>query len=147
MKSILKLCFCSSLIFAESSLCEKIQYLFPGNNATWIVREFPVILRFQNVNPDRISNRDTFMDVRSERSGLVTGRTIISSDRKTHIFKPNCPYVPGEKGTVFVSRIYFFNGLDSCFKATIIFRKWNSDGYFFSSRRGERKINMIFDKQ
>ena len=73
MKSILKLCFCSSFIFAESSLCEKIQYLFPENNATWIVREFPVILRFQNVNPDRISKRDTFMDVRSERSGLVIG--------------------------------------------------------------------------
>ena len=39
----------------------------------------------------------SFIKIKGEKSGEVTGKTIVSSDKRTIIFKPSMPFIPGEK--------------------------------------------------
>jgi hypothetical protein len=88
---------------AQYSQFEEIQYIFPKDSAQWIVQESPVIVRFNNIRPDQLDNCNTFISARGNKSGIVSGKTIISSDRKTFIFKPDHPFIAGEKISVTLS--------------------------------------------
>ncbi|MBN2000906.1 aryl-sulfate sulfotransferase [candidate division KSB1 bacterium] len=88
-----------SVVFA-GPVPVKLEYIFPKHKDTWIVKESPVILRFNNIVPEEISNLDTFIRITGEKSGRVSGKTIISSDGKTLIFKPDFPFVAEENVTV-----------------------------------------------
>jgi len=92
-----------SLTFMEmtySSSSHSIQYLYPKNNASWIVKESPIIIRFQKIKPDQITNLESFIQIRGEQSGHVQGRTVVSTDQKTIIYYPENPFQSGELVTV-----------------------------------------------
>ncbi len=100
IKTIFILILWSSLVMAEQPSSVKIQYLFPKDKSDWVVKESPVIVRFEEIGPDQIANHETFIHIQGEQSGTVQGETIISDDEKTFIFKPDRPYQSGETVTV-----------------------------------------------
>jgi len=47
--------------------------------------------------PNQLINLNSFIKINGEKSGEVTGKTTVSSDNRTIIFKPSKPFIPGEK--------------------------------------------------
>lgn len=78
----------------------QIQYLFPGDKAQWIVAESPIIVRFKGIQSTQLANSKTFIQVTGEKSGSITGKTVISSDRRTFIYYPDHPFQAGDKISV-----------------------------------------------
>ncbi len=100
IKTVFILFLWSALAMAGQPSSEKIQYLFPKDKSDWVVKESPIIVRFEKIRPDQISNLETFIHIRGDQSGTVLGKTVVSDDEKTLIFKPDQPYQLGEKITV-----------------------------------------------
>ncbi|MGB5848756.1 MAG: hypothetical protein WBH40_09730, partial [Ignavibacteriaceae bacterium] len=97
MKKLILLMLC---IIFNSALLQtdiSIQYLFPIPGSKLLPKETLLIVRYSEVTPEQIVNLNSFINVRGEMSGVVKGTTIVSTDKRTIIFKPNTNYTPGEK--------------------------------------------------
>jgi hypothetical protein len=79
---------------------EAIEYLHPLPGSSYLPKETVIITRFKNILPDQISNRSSFIEVTGNKSGLVSGNIMLSSDNKTLIFYADRDYAPGELVTV-----------------------------------------------
>jgi len=75
----------------------EIQYLFPIPNTDHHPNETQLIIRFNTTTPQELDNLSSFIKINGEKSGEVNGKTTISSDKRTIIFKPLIPFVPGEE--------------------------------------------------
>ena len=91
-----------SIRIASCAQSPDIQYLYPKDRATWIVKESPIIIRIKDIWPEQIQNFDSFIQVSGERSGAVPGKTVISTDERTIIFYPERPFQPGENVSVLI---------------------------------------------
>ena len=88
----------SSLVYtAGAKIHPEIQYLFPIPNTDYHSKETQLIIRFNTITPQQLDNLKSFIKIKGEKSGEVTGKTIVSSDKRTIIFKPSMPFIPGEK--------------------------------------------------
>ena len=94
---IISIIFCSKL-FAGGE--KEIQYLFPLPDSKLLPKETVIIVRFNDLLADDITNLDSFISVSGELGGSVNGQAKISSDNKTIIFKSEFPYIAGEVITV-----------------------------------------------
>ncbi|MBN1781384.1 aryl-sulfate sulfotransferase [bacterium] len=113
------LIFLICLFSAAQAADSGIQYLFPKNESGWLLPEAPVIVRFWDRTSDEIKNPDTMFEVSGSRSGHVNGRTVLSTDGKTLIFKPDQPYTTGEHVTVHICPE--FTGSDESMDTTVTF--------------------------
>jgi hypothetical protein len=75
---------------------EAIEYLHPLPGSSHLPKETVIITRFKDISPDQISNRSSCMQVKGEKSGIMTGNNRLSSDNKTLIFYADRDYMPGE---------------------------------------------------
>jgi hypothetical protein len=91
---------CLSGQSAHANLHPAIQYLFPVPGSKYLPVETQIIIRFSTVSPDQIRNLSSFLILIGNQSGFLETKTVISSDRKTIIFKPEKHFVPGETITV-----------------------------------------------
>lgn len=74
-------------------------YLLPRKNAKLVSPGTDVVVRTSvELNADRI--RANLFQVMGEKSGKATGQTILSDDGQTMLFRPDKPFLPGEKVTV-----------------------------------------------
>jgi hypothetical protein len=80
-----------------------IEYLHPSPGSSLLPKETVIITRFKNISHDQISNRSSFIQVTGEKSGIMTGNIMMSSDKNTHIFYADRDYTPGEVVTVKIS--------------------------------------------
>ena len=88
-------------LLAASSLAQELlpdgyQYLFPGPGAKYLHPGSTIILRFQGVSPDELSNIETLIKVFGVQSGIHSGKASVASDGRTLIFKPETDFLPGE---------------------------------------------------
>jgi hypothetical protein len=74
-----------------------IQYLFPLPGSDSLPVKTPVICRFETLTPEQVGNPGSFIQVTGEQSGRMRGEIVLSTDRKTWIFKPLTPFFPGER--------------------------------------------------
>ncbi len=72
------------------------QYMFPAPGARGIHPNSTLILRFETISPDDVTNLEHFILVSGETSGSHPGETLVVSDGKTVIFTPGKPFEPGE---------------------------------------------------
>ena len=97
--------------FAQEGLADGYQYVFPGPGAKYVHPNSTIILRFGNVSPEDVTNLETLIKVSGEKSGTHPGETIIASDKRTIIFKPEKSYEFGEKVYVSIeSQLSGYNG-------------------------------------
>jgi len=85
---------------AQEELPSAYQYVFPGQRAKYVHPNSTIILRFKKRSPGELSNLGSIIKVAGEESGIHSGKTIIASDKRTLIFKPERSYKPGEKVNV-----------------------------------------------
>lgn len=147
--------FYSVLAMAGQSPSGKIQYLYPKNKTNWVVKESPIIIRFEAIRPNQIANYEAFIQVAGAQSGTIYGKTIVSDDDKTLIFKPNQPYQPGETVTINLRPILIGHSepfLDSTITFTIApmqsnthIKKRQSEPISFSTQSSERKYTPNAD--
>jgi hypothetical protein len=103
-----------------------IEYIFPLPGSHHHPKETVIILRFKQISPYRITNRNTFISVNGKKQGKINGRTIISTDRRTIIFKPTQPFLAGEHVSVQIDPHVDNNqatALDTAFQFTITSQK------------------------
>jgi hypothetical protein len=81
----------------EAKIHPDIQYLYPIPGTDQHPQETNLIIRFQTIQPAQLTNLNSFIQMRGEKSGDISGNTIISSDQRTIIFDPSKPFIPGEK--------------------------------------------------
>ena len=92
--------FCPLFLFqslAQEELPDGYQYIFPGPGSKYIYPNSTVIVRFEGHSPKELRNLNTLINVSGEKSGQHIGTTIIASDHRSVIFKPEKPYEPGER--------------------------------------------------
>ena len=92
--------FCSLLssqILAQEELTSGYEYVFPGLGAKYVHPNSTIILRFESIAPEELTNLETLIKVSGEESGTHSGKTIIASDNRTLIFEPDKSYELGEK--------------------------------------------------
>ena len=82
---------------AYSGSNQEIQFLFPIPKSTMLAKETVIIIRFNQVMPDEISNLKSFISIRGSKSGDMEGNTIICTDQKTINFKPISSFLPNER--------------------------------------------------
>ena len=73
-----------------------IQYLYPLPGSDDHPCETQIIIRFKNITPNQIINLESFIEL-STSSSAIDGKTIVSPDGKTILFKPSVIFTPGEK--------------------------------------------------
>ncbi|NQT24798.1 aryl-sulfate sulfotransferase [candidate division KSB1 bacterium] len=112
-----------------------IQYLFPKPGTDNHPKETVIIVRFNGLNPDRITNLNSFIDVSGNESGTSSGQAVISSDEKTIIFKPDNPFHAGERVSVRIAPVEIGQN-QSCL-----------DSVFHFSVGHEMEPSMILDDQ
>lgn len=99
----------AKLLWAILFLCisfksyAEIVYVDPVRNAKLVNIETGIIIGFDKVleSPDL----NSVINVRGELSGIHTGKTILTSDRKKIIFKPDVPFAFNEKVEVKVNSL------------------------------------------
>jgi len=96
--SLLFLFFICQLAYSASN--QKIQYLFPIPHSTMLAKETVIIIRFDQVMPDEMTNLNSFLDIHGSQSGDIAGNTVICIDGKTINFRPYESFIPGERVTV-----------------------------------------------
>jgi len=72
------------------------QYIFPQPEAKNVHSSTTIILRFNNIPLEYLTNLSTLLNVTGEKSGQHFGNTIIATDNRTVIFKSARSYAPGE---------------------------------------------------
>ena len=85
------------MILPCSLVSSEFRYLHPKPGASWVPREAPVIVRFENTVPREIQNLQTCVMITGSKSGHVPGEPVISSDERTLIVRHNIPFMSGEK--------------------------------------------------
>lgn len=75
----------------------RYQYLSPVPGAKYVSPNSTIFVRFNRISPFDLTNLSVFIEVRGEKSGRFSGQTIIASDKRTIIFKPESGFSPGEK--------------------------------------------------
>jgi hypothetical protein len=109
------------LLFISLTAADKLAYLSPLPFSKYHPVQTRLIIRFHRTSPEELENLDSFIEVEGESSGPVTGRTILSSDGRTIIFKPDgffsrgekvwvhlVPVLPGEQ-KAFLDTLYYFD--------------------------------------
>jgi len=91
-----------ALLFPSQSLAQEglpagFQYVFPGPGTKYVHPNSTIILRFRNISPKNVTNLGTCIKVSGGKSGPISGKTIIASDKRTIIFTPEKSYKFGEK--------------------------------------------------
>lgn len=105
--------------FSYSESHSSFDYIFPIPASDYLPKETQLIFRFKNVKPGQIGNLNTFVTVTGAESGPVTGRTIISSDQKTIIYKPNTDFIFGEQVEVHLTPVITGMEIDTTYYFTI----------------------------
>ncbi len=82
---------------AGAKIYPEIQYLFPIPNTDHHQKKTQLIIRFNTITPFQLNNLKSFIKISGEKSGAVDGKTVVSSDKRTIIFKPMIPFIPGEE--------------------------------------------------
>ena len=82
-----------------------IQYLFPMPGSTHHPKETVIIVRFRNLAPDGIANFDDCIALKGGVSDSYPGATVISTDARTLIFKPDNDFQFGDSVTVRISPV------------------------------------------
>ena len=90
-------------VFPQSS--PNIEYLFPIPGTGGHPKETVIIIRYKKLSPAKIANLKTFIQVKGGKSGPVQGKTVISSDERTIIYKPFSDFQPGERVSVHLNPI------------------------------------------
>ena len=72
------------------------QYIHPEPFSSRVNRETTLLLRFEDLPPREIDNLESFISVRGDVSGAISGETQIASDLRTVIYTPRHPFVVGE---------------------------------------------------
>jgi hypothetical protein len=93
-KSILLL---SLFIMIQLASAAGIQYLYPKPGAAYVPPETRLILRLQDIDPKQISHLNSIFKVNGEKSGQISGKTMIISDGRTIHFKPDRLFQLSEK--------------------------------------------------
>ncbi len=75
----------------------QIQHIYPIPGTIEHPAETHIIVRFTNLTPEQIKNFESFIEVTAEDGMAVNGKSVISSDNKTIIFKPLKPFAAGEE--------------------------------------------------
>ncbi|MBN1781388.1 aryl-sulfate sulfotransferase [bacterium] len=88
------------LIWTGSAFPQSLLYFFPLDKSSCIPESSPLLIRFQDMTADDLSNSHSFITVTGSRSGTVRGVISVSDDRRTLIFRPSYPYQFGETVTV-----------------------------------------------
>jgi hypothetical protein len=78
----------------------EIQFLYPKPQSKMLAKETVLILRFDQIKANEITNLHSFLTVIGSKSGFVEGEVVICTDRKTINFKPKQYFLPGEHVTV-----------------------------------------------
>jgi arylsulfotransferase ASST/carbohydrate binding protein with CBM4/9 domain/type IX secretion system substrate protein len=89
-------------LFASTSLAQVAwpdgyQYLFPGPGARGVYPNSTLILRFEIISPEDVTNLERFILVSGDISGSHTGEILVAADGRTVIFTPEKPFESGEK--------------------------------------------------
>jgi hypothetical protein len=75
----------------------RYQYLSPVPGSKYVSPNSTIFVRFSRISPFDLTNLSVFIEVTGEKSGRLSGQTIIASDKRTIIFKPESGFSPGEK--------------------------------------------------
>ncbi|MGE5458479.1 MAG: aryl-sulfate sulfotransferase, partial [Methanococcaceae archaeon] len=88
------------ILFYNAAEAQKAYtYISPKPNSTLVSGETNIILKSAgNVNPSSLTS--DFISVKGDKSGIHTGKLILSDDKRTIIFKPLSGFVPNEMVTV-----------------------------------------------
>ena len=90
---ILGICFLFAIqLLANANLPKGYNYIFPQNGSKYVHPTSTIILRFENVTPNELINLGSVIKVTGKKSGQHLGNTIIASDNRTVIFKPEKNY-------------------------------------------------------
>jgi len=92
--------FFASTTFAQETRPDGYQYVFPGPGALRVHPASILILRFESISPEELTNQQTFIRVTGNKSGSHPGKTQLVSDGRTLIFTPERPFEPGEEVVV-----------------------------------------------
>ena len=84
---IVLLALCCGQLKAVANLPEGYAYVFPPPVAKYVSPSSTIILRFTKIDPSDLDNLDDMISVSGSKSGLLSGETIIASDKQTVIFK------------------------------------------------------------
>ena len=95
-KVIFLLLYTGIVHYSFSGNHSSIEYLFPPPGSCSHPAETVIILRFKDIHPSQIMNINSLISVHGKKSGQVNGKTVISTDKKTIIFKPLSAYLPGD---------------------------------------------------
>ena len=79
---------------------EGYSYLSPKPGSIHVPPQTSIVLRFDGWAPVSLANLDRFIRVSGRRSGEVSGTARVASDKKTVLFTPESPFVPGDEVTV-----------------------------------------------
>ena len=101
----LVLLFLSQLIASEG-MPVGYQYIFPVPGAKYVHPATTIIIRFEYISPAMLSNLSSLVMVIGEKSGQHAGKTIVASDNRTIIFKPEQNYEPGESVKVIIQPLF-----------------------------------------
>jgi hypothetical protein len=91
------------LICRETAATREILYIYPKPGSDWLPRETVFLIRFADLNPAEILNKDNFIRMEGKISGPVSGKISLSDDRRTWICKSGQPFQPGEQVRVCVN--------------------------------------------
>jgi len=81
------------------------QYYSPLPSAQYVSRGATIAVRYGPVLTDQDVDQLSFV-VQGSQSGLHDGQKVLADDRRTVIFRPNDPFVPGEDVNVDTSGLY-----------------------------------------
>ncbi|MBN2007901.1 aryl-sulfate sulfotransferase [candidate division KSB1 bacterium] len=93
---------CLIAIFSGSLFASSYpyQYLSPKPGADYVSPQSKIIIRFQSIRPENITNLCELITVTGSQSGQITGNIHTASDKRTIIFTPASNFLPGETVTV-----------------------------------------------
>jgi hypothetical protein len=79
-----------------------VQFISPLPDAKYVSKQTSIIIRYQSLIPDYITNLTSFIHVDGTKSGPQSGKTIISDDDRTIIFRPESEFLPDDTITVYL---------------------------------------------
>ncbi len=88
--SLLAMCSLSGAF----TLPDGYAYVSPTPGAHYVSAHSPIIVRFQQLDPSRLRNKKSCIQVEDE-NGIVSGTSILASDSRTLIFQPDKPFPAG----------------------------------------------------
>ncbi|MBN1999756.1 aryl-sulfate sulfotransferase, partial [candidate division KSB1 bacterium] len=98
LNSVMFCLISATLVFGYHDL--GYQYLYPKPDAPRVPCEAGLIIRLNNVTPDKITNLETFIKVQGQNGQIYTGTCKIASDKRTILFRPDRHFLTGEQITV-----------------------------------------------